>query len=134
MSITLFNKDYENYRKFLYEGYSLLLKGTISENTWKSTPELEFRIKGIYMLSSARDELVKTIQIRLPIDRLTDNFINDFTQRTIKNSGNTNLKIMVYDPSENISIDFFSRSHRISLDDELIEFLSENKEIEFKLL
>jgi len=41
---------------------------------------------------------------------------------------------MVYDPSENISIDFFSRSHRISLDDELIEFLSENKEIEFKLL
>ncbi|HEX2393972.1 MAG TPA: DNA polymerase III subunit alpha [Bacteroidales bacterium] len=134
MSITLFNKDYENFRKFLYEGYSLLLKGTVSENTWKSTPELEFRIKSMHMLSSAREELVKTIQIRLPIDRLTDNFIENFTQFTIKKPGSTNLRIMVYDPSENISVDFFSRSHRISLDDDLIDFLTEDKEIEFKLL
>jgi len=134
MSITLFNKDYENFRKYLYDGYSLLLKGTVTENTWKTNPELEFRIKSMHMLSSAREELVKTIQIRLPIDRLTDSFIEDFTQCTNRNPGNTNLKIMVYDPSENISVDFFSRSHRISLDDDLIEFLTENKEIDFKLL
>jgi DNA polymerase-3 subunit alpha len=134
MSITLFNKDYENFRKFLYDGYSLLLKGMVTENTWKNNPELEFRIKSMHMLSSAREELVKTIQIRLPIDRLTDSFIEDFTKCTSRNPGNTNLKIMVYDPSENISVDFFSRSHRISLDDDLIEFLTENKEIDFKLL
>jgi DNA polymerase-3 subunit alpha len=53
-SITLFSKDYENFRKFLYEGYSLLIKGTVAENTWKNTPELEFRIKTIHMLSSVR--------------------------------------------------------------------------------
>ena len=132
-TMTLFSKDYENFRKYLYEGYSLLLRGTVSENTWKSTPELEFRIKSIYLLSSARDELVKTIQIKLPINMITDGFIEELTMHTQKNSGNTNLKILVYDPTENISVDFFSRSHRISLADELIDFLTQNQEIEFKL-
>ncbi len=132
-SITLFNKDYENFRKYLYEGYSLLLKGTVSESTWKTSRELEFRIKSIFMLSSARDELVKTIQIRLPVDSINEGFIEEFSRHTIKNSGNTNLKILVFDPAENISVDFFSRSHRITLADELIEFLNNNHEIEFKL-
>ncbi|HLO59088.1 MAG TPA: DNA polymerase III subunit alpha [Bacteroidales bacterium] len=132
-SITLFSKDYENFRKFLYEGYSLLIKGTVSENTWKSNPELEFRIKTIYMLSSARDELVKTIQIRLPVDIISEGLVDDLTKHTLKHTGSTNLKILVYDPAENISVDLFSRSHRISLDDELISYLEGNHEIEFKL-
>jgi DNA polymerase-3 subunit alpha len=92
-SITLFSKDYENFRKFLYEGYSLLIKGTVSENTWKTNPELEFRIKTIYMLSSAREELVKTIQIRLPVDIISDDLVEDLTKHTLKHSGSTNLKI-----------------------------------------
>jgi DNA polymerase-3 subunit alpha len=132
-SITLFSKDYENFRKYLYEGYSLLLKGTITENTWKSTPELEFRIKSIYLLSSARDELVKTIQIKLPLEIITDGFVEELAMHTQKNGGNTNLKILVYDQAENINVDLFSRSHRIALADELIDFLSLNQEIEFKL-
>ena len=77
-SITLFNKDYENFRKYLYEGYSLLFKGTVGENTWKNKPELEFRIKSIYLLSSVREELVKNIQIKMPIDIITDRFIEGF--------------------------------------------------------
>ncbi len=35
--------------------------------------------------------------------------------------------------SENISVDLFSRSQHIALADELIDFLSANQEIEFKL-
>jgi DNA polymerase-3 subunit alpha len=132
-SITLFSKDYENFRRFLYEGYSLLIRGTVAENTWKSTPELEFRIKTIYMLSSARDELVKTIQIRMPINLITDSFIEDLNQHTHKNSGSTNLKIQIYDPAESISVDFFSRAHRVNLADDFIDFLEGNGEIEFKL-
>jgi DNA polymerase-3 subunit alpha len=134
LSITLFSKDYENFRKFLYEGYSLLIKGTVGENSWKNPPELEFKIKSIFMLSSAREELVKTIQIKVPIDLVTDSFVEDLSKHTSKNNGSTNLKFLVYDPVENISVDFFCRAHRINLADELIEFLSVNQEIEFKLL
>lgn len=132
-SLTLFGKDYENFRKYLYEGYSLLIKGTVGENTWRNNQELEFRIKTIHMLSSVREELVKTIQIRMPLDVVTEEFVQDLTRHTTNNSGSTNLKILVYDPVENVSVDLFSRSHRISLPDEFLTFLAENNEIDFKL-
>ena len=132
-TMTLFNKDYENFRKYLYEGYSLLIRGLIAENTWKSTPELELKIKNIYLLSSVREELVKNIQIKLPVDMITETFLEEFTKHTKKSTGNMNLKILVFDSSENISIDMFSRSQRLALSDELIDFLSSNREIEFKL-
>jgi len=132
-SITLFNKDYENYRKFLYDGYSLLIKGMIGENTWKNTPELELKIKNIYLLSSVREELVKNIQIMLPVEMVTETFMDEFSQYTRKTSGNTNLKIMVFDSTENVSVDLFCRSQRIDLSDDLINFLTNMHEIEFKL-
>jgi DNA polymerase III subunit alpha len=133
LTITLFNKDYENFRKYLYEGYSLLIRGVIAENTWKNQPELEFKIKNIYLLSSVREELVKNIQIRLPLDAITDSFVSGLAGYSKISGGTTNLKIMVYDPGENINIDMFCRSQRISLSDDLIDFLTRSAEIEFKL-
>jgi DNA polymerase-3 subunit alpha len=133
LSITLFNKDYENFRKYMYEGYSLLIRGQIAENTWKSTPELELKIKNIYLLSSVREELVKNIQIKLPVDIITESFIDEFAEHTLKRAGTTNLKVVLYDPAENIAVDMFSRSQHIALTDELIDFLTANHEIEFKL-
>ena len=131
--ITLFNKDYENFRKYLYEGYTLLIRGIVSENTWKSQPELEFRIKSIYMLSSVREELVRNIQIMLPLEAITEPFLTELSTYTSQPGGTTNLKVLVYDPEENVSVDMFCRSQRIVLGDELISFLSRSSEIEFKL-
>jgi DNA polymerase-3 subunit alpha len=132
-SVTLFGKDYENFRKFMYEGYSLLIKGTVQENTWKNSPELEFRIKNIFMLSSARDELIKNIQIRIQLDELSEELLNKLKQFTDKEGGNTLIKILVFDPVENIGVDMFSRAKRISLSDDFLNFLLHYPEIEFRL-
>lgn len=133
-SMMLFNKDYENFRKYLYDGYSLLIKGTVAESTWKANAEAEFRIKSIHMLSSVREELVKTILIRMPVEVITDGFIDDLSVFVQKNGGTTNLKIMVYDPEDNVTVDFFCRSYRVHLENDFIDFLSNNREIEFKLM
>ncbi len=132
-SITLFSKDYENFRKYLYEGYSLLIKGVVGENSWKNQPELEFKIKTIYLLSSVREELVKNIQIKMPLDAITDEFLEGFEGYVQQGGGSANLKILVYDPAENVSIDLFCRSQRVVLSDELISFLTQTSEMEFKL-
>jgi DNA polymerase-3 subunit alpha len=133
-SMMLFNKDYENFRKYLYDGYSLLIKGTVAESTWKANGEPEFRIKSIHMLSSVREELVKTILIRMPVEFITERFTDDLSVFVHKNGGTTNLKILVYDPEDNVSVDFFCRSYRINLENEFIDFLNSNREIEYKLM
>jgi len=132
-SITLFNKDYENFRKYLYEGYSLLIRGLVAESTWKSQPELEFRIKNIYQLSSVREELVNNIQILLPLDVITDHFLTELGGYFRQPGGTVSLKMQVYSPDDNVSVEMFSRSQRIILSDELIGLLSRTPEIEYKL-
>jgi DNA polymerase-3 subunit alpha len=132
-SISFFGKDYENFRKFIYEGYSLLIKGTVQENSWKKTPDLEFKAKSIYLLSNARDELIKSIQLRIPVDELSDKLLEQLKLFVESNKGTVNLKVLLVDHSENISIDMFSRSRHIALSDEFIEFLMQNPEIEFRL-
>ena len=123
----------ENFRKYLYEGYSLLIKGIVGENSWKNQPELEFKIKSIYLLSSVREELVKNIQIKMPLDAITDEFLEGFEGYVQQGGGSANLKILVYDPVDNVSIDLFCRSQRVVLSDELISFLAQSSEMEFKL-
>jgi DNA polymerase-3 subunit alpha len=132
-SMTLFNKDYENFRKYLYDGYSLLIRGLVSESTWKNQPELEFRIRNIYLLSSVREELVKNIQIMLPLEAITDSCLSEFSSHIRQPGGTVNLKVKVYDPVENISVDMFCRSQRCVLSDEFIGFLTRTADIEFKL-
>ncbi|MBN1413670.1 MAG: DNA polymerase III subunit alpha [Bacteroidales bacterium] len=132
-SITLFGKDYENFRRFIYEGYSLLIKGSVQESTWKKTPELEFRIKNIFMLSSARDELITSIQLKIPLDELTEKLLEKMKFFTLNNKGSINMKVLLVDTTENIAVDMFSRSKHIELSDDFIEFLFQNPEIEFKL-
>lgn len=132
-SITLFGKDYENFRKFMYEGYSLLIKGTVQENSWKNTPELEFRIKSMYVLSNAKDELIKNIQLRVPLNELSEELLRKLKDFTENGKGTTLLKIAVFDIEENISVDMFSRARKVQLTDEFFDFLTRNPALEFKL-
>jgi DNA polymerase III subunit alpha len=132
-SITFFGKDYENFRKYIYEGYSLLIKGTVQENNWKNTPDLEFKVKNIFLLSNAREELIKSIQLRIPMDELSESLLDKLKFFFMGNKGSVNLKVIWVDPSENISVDMFSRSKHIALSDEFVDFLFQHPEIEFKL-
>ncbi len=132
-TITLFNTDYENFRKFLYEGYSLLIKGIIQQNTWKSTRELELKIRNMYLLSSVRDQLIQQIEIRLPIENISDKILNEIENIIMKEKGKTVLKFLIFDTAENVVVTMFSRFKKIALTDELIDYLTRNREIDFKL-
>ncbi|MBN2348575.1 MAG: DNA polymerase III subunit alpha [Bacteroidales bacterium] len=132
--MTLFGRDYEQFRNYMYPGYSLLLKGSVQQKSWpKDNPELEFRIKSIAMLSSAKEELIKSILIRVPLENLTGDLIENLQNYIPENGGKIDLKFYIYDKSEGISIEMFSRNRRIALTDQLVDFLKRTPELDFKL-
>ena len=130
-TITMFGRDYETYRNYFYEGYSLLIKGIFTESTWKKG-ELEFRIKNIWLLSNVRDQLVKNLVIKIPLDNLSDDLLEEFKKRSAK-SGNVTMKFLVIDPIDKMSIEMYSRSSRIELSNQLIDFLQSSPELDFKV-
>lgn len=129
--MALFGKDFENYRKFCFEGYSLLLKGKVQPKSYNPS-ELEFKIKSINMLSDVKSEMIKMINISLPIHDITDNLVDDIKKQVESNKGKIQLKFKVIDPESKISIDLFSRTMKVNLSQKFIDYLKTN-EFEFRV-
>ena len=54
----LLSKEYESFRRFLFEGYYLLIKGKVAPRIYNPN-ELETRITSIMMLAEAQETLMK---------------------------------------------------------------------------
>jgi len=128
----LFDKDYVNNSKFCNPGYFLLVKGKVQKRMFRED-ELEVRIQNIHLLTSVKDELIRSFTIIIPVDRLNQDLINKFKGLFTGNKGNTELKFLVADPVEKISINLFSRTYKVNLNNDLIDFIESVPGLEFKV-
>jgi len=120
--MTLFGKEFENNRKFFYEGYPLLIKGRFEQRRFKEG-EIEFSVKSITMLSDVRNELVKKITITIMADELTDELVDTIKRLTSTNNGKVQLYIRLVDPECKTSVEMFSRTYRVNITNEIIDQL-----------
>lgn len=121
----LFGKDFENYRKFLYAGYSILVKGKVEPSRFRNN-EPEFTIKSMHMLREVRDEMVKTITLSITLNQINDDLIGKFKIVVEANKGKVQVNFRVIDAESSIFVELFSRTHRISLTNELLTWLNES--------
>lgn len=128
----MFDKDYVEYSKFFTTGYYLLVKGRIHKRRYNDD-ELEVRIKSINLLSSVKDELIKTVTIRIKASEVTGELVNELMDLIKGNQGETELKFLFYDLDEKISLPMFSRSIRVRLNNELISYLEDHPSLDFKV-
>ena len=121
---TLFSKDYENFRKYLYEGYYLLIKGKVTGRSY-NPQELEPRIASIMMLSEAQESLIKEVTISIPVDEMNQDMCNDLTAVVKDNKGNVRLVVRIVDPAENIAVNLYSRSMKIDITKDIVRFMDD---------
>jgi DNA polymerase III subunit alpha len=130
--ITLFSKDYLEYSKYFTPGYSLFIRGTFQNRAYGNTDEIEFKVESMEMLSGLREK-IKELSVRVPLESISNRFIEEVKLMAEKHSGKTNLKFVIYDRSEKIAFEMFSRKYSVNLDDELISYFEESEEIEFSV-
>jgi DNA polymerase-3 subunit alpha len=128
----LFGKDYENFRKYCYEDYSLLIKGKVQPKPYRDN-ELEFKIKQIMLLSQVRDNLVDSISLTIPLNSISNGLIEEIKEFALTKKGKATLKFKIVDTEENIVVNMFSRSERIDITNELISYLDEKSEIQYSI-
>jgi DNA polymerase-3 subunit alpha len=128
----LFGKDYENFRKYCYIDYPLLIKGKVQPRPYNDQ-ELEFKIKTMVMLSQVREEMVKGITFTLPYEIINEQFIDELKECTYEKEGKTLIKFKVIDKESNAAVDFISRSKGILITDKLVKYLQKNSEIQYSV-
>jgi len=130
--LMMFDKDYIENSKFFTLGYYLLIKGRVQKRKYRED-ELEFRIKTINLLSSVKDELIKSVTLKIDPENISIEMINELKQLVHENKGETELKFLFLDSDDKISLPMFSRTFRIRLNNELISYLDDHPGIEYKV-
>ena len=115
----LFSKDYENFRRFLFEGYYLLIKGKVAPRIYNPN-ELETRITSIMMLAEAQETLMKEVTVSVPVDELTEELVGRLSAAAKENRGQVILRFKVYDPAAEVAVTLYSKSVKVALTGDLI--------------
>jgi len=130
--LMLFDKDYIENSKFFTIGYYLLIRGRVQKRPYRED-EIEFRVKTINLLSSVKDDLIKTVTIKIDPENISVAMIKDLKELVLENKGETELKFLFIDSDDKISLPMFSRTYRIRLNNELISYLDDTPGIEYKV-
>lgn len=121
----LFSKDYENFRRYLYEGYYLLLRGRVQERTYNPN-ELECRINSMMMLSEAQETLIRELTIALPVAELTEEIVSQLKETINENRGNVTLRVKVLDPQADVAVNLYSKTLKVGMTPGMVRFLDDN--------
>ena len=95
--------------------------------------ELEFKIKTINLLSSVKDELIKSVTLKIDPADISHEMINELKELVGENKGETELRFLFTDTDDKVALPMFSRTFRVRLNNELISFLEDFPGIEFKV-
>ena len=128
----LFDKDYIDNSKYFTTGYYLLIKGKVQKRKFRED-ELEFSIRKIYLLSSVKDELVKSVTLKIDPANIDHEMISELKQLISENKGETELRFMFLDSEDKISLPMFSRTQRVRLNNEFVAYLEDHPAIDFKV-
>ena len=121
----LFGKDYENFRKYLFEDYFLFIRGKVQPKPYREN-ELEFKILSMTQLQELRDS-IKELYVQLPLESITPGLIGALTRRVKESKGKTILRFTILDREAQVSLNLFSKSCRVDLTQSLIDFLEDNR-------
>ncbi len=129
--MVMFSKDYLRFKSFFARGYYLLIKGKVQQNPYRD--ELEFKVTDIKMLSEVKKEVFKKISIVMPVENVSEEFLTEIDQFTENPEGTVDLRFVLFDRKENISVELFSRNRKVSLSQDFIDYLKNNSDIEYKV-
>ena len=128
-SFTLFGKDYETYMSYLEKDNALFLRCEPLPRfggSGNAPRELELKILNITLLANVKEEYVKQVCLKLPVEIITPEFCKELVTALKEHPGTVLLNVKVIDLPNQIIVDFFSRSLRVSLNPELMLFIERN--------
>lgn len=130
--IPLFGPDYFNFSKYAKPGIYLLIHARMEPGKWNPA-KMDFRILSVDLMQDKKDQLIEKICITVPIHDLDEPTLNELSTLIKNNPGNSLLYFRVVDGEHNVSLNLFAHGTKLNVTRELVDFLKENDNIDFKI-
>ena len=130
--IPFFGNDWVNFQGYLGEGTFLYIKARCQPKQWRQD-ELEIKITSMELLPDVKEKLIERLTISIPLNALDSTLIMELSTLIKEHKGNTELFFKVIDTDQNLQIDLFSRPIKLSVGKDLISFIKEKPELDFRI-
>ena len=130
--IPFFGQDWVTFQGYLNEGTFLFMHARCQGKQWKQD-EIELKITSIELLPDVKENLIEKITIFVPLTALNHDLISELSLLTKEHPGNTALFFKIQDQESRSTLDMVSRTLHISVGRELISYLNEHPELEFRI-
>ena len=119
--IYLFGKDYITYKNYFTKDLSVLIKGRVQPRYKpKDDNDVEFKITEIQLLDDAKKHMIKALTITIPLEHISDTFIESINTITEKYKGKTMLNINVFEKEKGIHLNLFSRTRLVKVNQKML--------------
>ena len=110
----------------------LLVQGEFK--TRFNSENYEFKVTSVNMLETAKAAFTKQVVVDVNAKAITPQFVQ-FIDKNIKaNPGKSTLKFNIADPLENLRLCMYTLEKGFTLNDEMVGWLEENKEVEVSVV
>ncbi len=124
-TFTLFGKEYENLRRFFYNDYLVFIRLKVQPRRFRES-EFEVKIIDMSMLHTFMEENIKEFVITIPIEDINKDMVSKLETTIKSNEGGVTLKTKIVDREEGISINLYSRSNKIAVNQQIVDLCNEN--------
>ena len=121
----LFGKDYEQFRPFLFNGYYLMLKGSVRPRPY-NPDDLEVKVNQMVQLQDLGDEVIKELNISLFVEDLTSELREELTKMFKKSKGASKLTIRVCDARSGVAVSLYPKKLKVGVSQQMLDFLSDH--------
>ncbi|MCB0734472.1 MAG: DNA polymerase III subunit alpha [Bacteroidetes bacterium] len=121
----LFGDDHAKFGGYLKTNAMLYVSGAIQDHYFDKTRK-EFKVLAIDFLPDVRDKYLEELTLKIPLDRLSDTFVEDLLKLTDEDTGNVRLKMQVSDSALKYRIDLLAKGRRISASNAWFKLLEEH--------
>ena len=130
--LPFFGNDWVTFQGYLGEGTFLFIKARCQPKQLRPE-ELDIKITSMELLPDVKEKLVEKITILVPLSVLNSAMVAELSSLTKDHPGNTELYFKVTDRDEKMHVDLISRPVKLSVGKELISYLKERPELEFRI-
>ncbi|MDY0159712.1 MAG: DNA polymerase III subunit alpha [Bacteroidales bacterium] len=120
--IAFYGKDYINFNNYFLKGQSILVKGEVQQG-YNDVNRTFFKVKEINLLPELRDKYFSQLVLYVVATEINKDFVNRLSKHAKNNKGKLLLNIKLFDKIKKSQLDMFSRTYRVELNDEIIDFL-----------
>jgi DNA polymerase-3 subunit alpha len=128
----LWSEDYVKYIHYLEKGLIVLIEGGFK--TRYNSEQYEFKLSKIHLLETVKPALTKQVIVEVQPQFVSTQFVNFIENNVKQYPGKTALKFNIVDVRNNYKVGMYSLETGFTMNDDMAEFLNENKDIEVNVI